>query len=489
MNSEPHDLQLEDVEDYSSDYPPVGSKQSEENIAAVGIAVDDTKGRKSSWVSMIQANKVTLSLVFVIVVFAITLFAIVGQKDSSSAGSATSTQFYADPIIVDPDSLDDTVVDELMVSLKALYSRHGLDDSPLDEDDSPQRKAFHWMATDSITDEIGHTQFTQRYAMAVLYYATNAVANDDESNPDPWVSAHLWLSDHKVCKWYGIDCNDEDHIVAIELPENNLSGSLPSELLIIASTLKTMDLTSNYICLSGSDFDVFTSLTRLETLMLEDNYLHYHEGVPSQFANLVDLRKLVLSLNDLSGKLEDEHIVLAKMTKLTHLEMEATSFSGTMPAAVGELSSLVYLYMRDNNMEFNLNFLKGGKMTDLFALWLDKNDVTGTIPSELQYLTDMASLSLTSSALTGTIPKQLAELSGLRRLWLYSNELVGTVPAEFDNLTELEVLQLHDNNLSGSMPNGLCTIIDDASYEYKSLTSDCVALVDCALETCCTECY
>lgn len=103
-------------------------------------------------------------------------------------------------------------------------------------------------------------------------------------------------------------------------------------------------------------------------------------------------------------------------------------------------------------------------------------------------LTDLASVSMTNATLVGPIPSELAELTGLRRLWLYSNKLTGEIPPEFDNLEELEVFEVHDNNLHGAMPQGICTIIDESDYQYKSLTSDCVSQVECS-DSCCTQCF
>jgi Leucine-rich repeat (LRR) protein len=176
------------------------------------------------------------------------------------------------------------------------------------------------------------------------------------------------------------------------------------------------------------------------------------------------------------------------------------------------MTNLVYLYMRRNDLKFNLNFLKSGKLKDLckyclceitsklfrnvaltpelqsVALWLDDNKITGTIPTQLGLLTELASISLTNATLRGKIPTELGMLSGLRRLWLYSNELTGSVPAELNQLSALEVLQVHNNSLTGAMPQGICSIIDKSPYEFKSLTSDCLEKVTCD-GSCCTECY
>jgi hypothetical protein len=122
------------------------------------------------------------------------------------------------------------------------------------------------------------------------------------------------------------------------------------------------------------------------------------------------------------------------------------------------------------------------------ALWLDSNDIRGTIPDEIGHLSGIASLSITNATLTGSIPDSMGDLTGLRRLWLYSNKLTGTIPTALAALPELEVLELHHNDLTGAMPPDVCTTIAKAEYEYKALTADCKQEVGCGT-SCCTECY
>ena len=121
-------------------------------------------------------------------------------------------------------------------------------------------------------------------------------------------------------------------------------------------------------------------------------------------------------------------------------------------------------------------------------MWLDSNNITGTIPTEIGLFTGLASLSLTNATLTGPIPDEIGQLQELRRLWLYNNNLSGDIPSALNNLPNLEVLELHKNNFNGPMPSGVCTAIKGSDYEYKSLTSDCKksSPVNC---DCCTECF
>lgn len=486
-----NDLQLEDVEDYSTDYPPAGFPQSE-NIAAVGMPVveNSSKKRTSRLVYLMRTHKWTTGLVFLVVLLLIVVVSIVGGSSAKTSASLPSTSgSYVQPIHIDPKDIDPKVIDNLMAKLLPVYERHGLNATVLDESAglTPQKKAFYWLAASDLS-EFDHTRSVQRYAMACLYYATNAVPNPYIEKPRPWVSAHLWLSTSHVCEWKGIVCNSAYKIEEINLERNNLSGSIPPEIAMIASTLQTLDMTSNSLYMEGAMFDVFSHLTMLTSLLLDDNYMYHKTGLPSEFKMMDRLQKLRLSYNLFSGELEKEHKVLASMTQLTHLEIESNFLTGTMPSVIGQLTNLVYLYMRRNEMRYNLDFLKGGKLTDLFALWLDSNVIAGTIPTEIGLLTGLASISITNSTLRGPIPSELGNLTGLRRLWLYDNHLSGSIPTVLNQLTLLEVLELHRNNFTGAMPQGICANVQSSAYAFKSLTSDCVKEVQCD-SACCTECY
>ena len=64
-------------------------------------------------------------------------------------------------------------------------------------------------------------------------------------------------------------------------------------------------------------------------------------------------------------------------------------------------------------------------------------------------------LSLHNNQLSGTIPTELEKLSSLENLYLHSNQLSGTIPMELGKLTSLLYLALNNNQLSGSIPREL----------------------------------
>lgn len=122
------------------------------------------------------------------------------------------------------------------------------------------------------------------------------------------------------------------------------------------------------------------------------------------------------------------------------------------------------------------------------ALWLDGNDISGSIPPQIGAATNLASVSISGCKLTGKIPSEMGSLLNLRRLWLYENQLTGQIPLSLEKLPKLEVLELHKNKMTGSMPQGVCNTFSRVNYDFKALTSDCNGAVSCS-QSCCTKCY
>jgi hypothetical protein len=381
------DLQLEDVEDYNADFPNTKGFPEDVDNDNLHTTGDGPKYRRARIAGLIRTNKwflLLLSIVLVVMVVIIGAASGGGMKSSSSSSVDGNSQGNGDdksdnalapvgdpPIYVDPTTIHSSVADALTLKLVATYTRNGIDPVNLQVAASAngltaQRKAFYWLATDDVLEEEDHGEFIQRYALACFYYATNMVAHKYYTAPDPWLSAGKWLSKAHSCEWKGVICNGQQHAIGIKLESNNLSGGLPNELGFLGTKLIELDFSHNKLHLEGDGFNVFETFTVLETLLMDDNYLVTHtNGLPWQFKTLKNLEKIRVSYNLFAGELESEHTVLGHMGKLTHLEIESNFLTGNMPDAVKDMNSLVYIYLRRNEMKFNLDFLKSASLSNL----------------------------------------------------------------------------------------------------------------------------
>ncbi|RAL39706.1 hypothetical protein DM860_003239 [Cuscuta australis] len=116
-----------------------------------------------------------------------------------------------------------------------------------------------------------------------------------------------------------------------------------------------------------------------------------------------------------------------KMSSLQVLDLTSCSINGSLPASLGNLTSLTQLH-------------------------LSRNGLTGTVPSSLGELPNLSVLDLSHNSLNGAIPPSFGALSKLRFLNLSGNSFSSSIPSEIGNLYSLTGLDLSHNSLSGSLP-------------------------------------
>ncbi|CAB9504597.1 LRR receptor-like serine threonine-protein kinase At4g08850-like [Seminavis robusta] len=88
-------------------------------------------------------------------------------------------------------------------------------------------------------------------------------------------------------------------------------------------------------------------------------------------------------------------------------------------------------------------------------LWLDQNNLGGTLPEELYLLTSLKTMSFSSNQMQGTISSLIGQLSSLEGAAISYLQNAGSIPSEIGLLADLRVLALNDNNHKGSIPSEL----------------------------------
>lgn len=427
----------------------------------------------------------SLAVTVVLIVIVSLSVALTGDKKSASQSEhALTTNGPNIPVPEVQPPVQQTNKEELGAFLFGVYSNLTLSVNELSVENSPQFLALQWITGRDEYTSYGGEQRIQRYSLATFYYATFMKAHDFLPAPTDWSSQNGWLSDDAECTWEGIACNSDNQVIGIIMSQHALSGSLPVELALLPQ-LQELDFTTNFIYMEDDQHAVWKYMTQLRMLRMEDNFIVSTDGLPAEFAGLVNLEKLELSYNLLQGVMTDA--VFQGMLKLQHLELESNYLSGEIPAAMGALTDLTYLYARRNLLTVTLSdMIVTNSYPSLFSLWLDNNAVTGSIPTALGTLTGLASFSVTNATLTGAIPTEFGLLTDLKRVWLYDNQLTGALPSQLDKLAKLEVFEIHDNLLTGAMPQTICSSVAASDYEFRMLTADCER-VSC--DNCCTLCY
>ena len=86
------------------------------------------------------------------------------------------------------------------------------------------------------------------------------------------------------------------------------------------------------------------------------------------------------------------------------------------------------------NMWYGVTTDTDGRVTELA---LGANNLVGTLPAELGNLTSLTDLNLNGNKLSGEIPASLGNLTSLTRLDMNRNQLSGEIPASLGNLARL----------------------------------------------------
>jgi len=163
--------------------------------------------------------------------------------------------------------------------------------------------------------------------------------------------------------------------------------------------------------------------------------------------------------------------------KVTHLYLQENNLTGSLPAELGNFSSLQLMSLFLNQLNGSLP-PELGNLSNLSELYLDYNNLSGNIPSEWGNLVSLQLLRLDNNHISGSIPPELGNLSSLQKLYLHDNQLSGRIPSELGNLSNLQYLWLAINQLSGEIPVELMNLSNLISLEIcdNSLYTDNAAL-------------
>jgi len=345
----------------------------------------------------------------------------------------------------------------------------------------------------------------------------------ESANGANWTNT--WNLNQPISTWHGITLNSYNCVQELDLSNNNLVGTIPSEIGDLAA------------------------LTRL---LMQNNQLS--ANIPATVGNLSNLLQIWLFSNQLSGQLPSE---IGNLSQLTHLGIGGNQLTGTIPASYGNMSNLGFLALKNNNLfgcfDNNLtnicaagndsrinsgnnfdaswsNFCTNGSgacqsyspATDSLALvdfyhatsgagwittwdlnqpinkWvgislnsdgrvigleLPKNELRGYIPTTIDNLNLLISLDLSGDFVfcsdpfycygetnyLSNIPPELGNLDNLISLNLSFTELNGSIPPELGNLNNLKYLSLHSNYFTGNIPPELGNL---ANLEQLDLSAN-----------------
>ncbi len=208
-----------------------------------------------------------------------------------------------------------------------------------------------------------------------------------------------------IATWYGVTVENGD-VVALDLSDNNLSGSLPAAVGDLAA-LEYLNLGSNQI--TGVPGQI-GRLRQLVSLSIDNNQL---TTLPRGFTNLRALEYLNLDNNQLTA----------------------------LPAEIGRLTKLISAHLKQNQL--TTLPISVGQMSRLENLFLFRNPLT-SIPAELAQAPRFRGLFVQETQLK-SLPAAFSQIATLEFLNA-SNSALESLPL-MDNMPLLRGVILSGNNL------------------------------------------
>ncbi|XP_062016948.1 receptor-like protein 7 [Rosa rugosa] len=246
------------------------------------------------------------------------------------------------------------------------------------------------------------------------------------------------------------------HLKQLHLSRVNIPFTVP-DVLVNASSLTSLRLEN---CGLIGEFPVgIFHLPNLQVLDLDTNqdltghFPDFNRSSPLEYLNV--------ARTSFSGYLPAS---LGNLRSLKFLNIEYCEFNSHLPSSLGNLTELNYLDLSfffdrsfthsdisPNNFSLVDSWSCIGKLTKLQHLGLGHTYLKGEFPTFVANLTQLEELNLGNNNITGEIPSWLTKFTKLTLLNLRFNNLQGAIPRSLFYLHNLELLDLSSNNLIGSV--------------------------------------
>ncbi|KAI7733195.1 hypothetical protein M8C21_022347 [Ambrosia artemisiifolia] len=342
-------------------------------------------------------------------------------------------------------------------------------------------------------------------AFRLLSFKKSSVDSDPNGALSDWSASAS--SSSTPCSWRGVFCSKDNHVIAINLTNTYLTGTLNLSDLMSISTLSDVSFSGNYF---SGNLSFSASVCPFQTLDLSAN----------SFAETIDIKSLLLTCNRLhsvslsNNKLTDSSLVSTSLSNCKYLNMlnfSSNKLTGNLPSSMfyckyltvldlsdnrlsGDLptgfipSSLQFLDLSGNNFTGKFQNLDFGTCQNLTVINLSRNDLTGTgFPVSLANCQLLQQLDISHNSLLMKIPgSMLGGFKYLKRLSLASNQFFGQIPQELGNAcSTLEELDLSSNQLTGGLPSSFasCSSLSSLNLGHNYLSGDFLTAVVSSLSS------
>ncbi|XP_058076468.1 receptor-like protein EIX1 [Magnolia sinica] len=240
-------------------------------------------------------------------------------------------------------------------------------------------------------------------------------------------------------------------LVSLGLSLNKFHGQIPYQISQLPNLEELwLGSTDDNLRVDWSEF-LEGSWRKLKILYLSFSQLH--GGIPNSIGNITSLVDLYLSFGEnITGSIPR---AITKLINLESLSLYGYKMHAAIPDWLHELKNLKHLSLQDCMLTGPIPAAHLRGLSSLEELDLSRNQLNGNIPAALGGLSSLLYLSLDGNQLNGNIPASLGGLSSLEKLILSGNQLNGNIPAALGGLSSLQDLSLRGNQLNGTIPTTL----------------------------------
>ncbi|CAB9522591.1 STYKc [Seminavis robusta] len=392
-----------------------------------------------------------------------TLFATASINDNPNIDDILAD----DGLFADDDATATGILDLLDQAILNLYTSDDprfnvladVSDQVFGDPQSHRYQARAWLLNNdtllqnTLSTTITLQRITQRYIMALFYFATLQQTNQDNNNNNNNNNNNKLLrrTTRRIQNTNTIKFNIQPDIHECYWIDNacGQEGSTNNAL----ATTQTATTTTNV-----------EEDTPIVYLNISDAGLK--GTLPFELGYLTELRELCIHKNQLQGTVPE--LIFAQLQYLYVVDLSQNYFQGNIPTAIWTLPTLRFAYLHGNAFTGTVpQELTTNPSSDLEEIWLRDNQLTGGIPQWWTTLPNLDVLSASNNSWTGHIPSDWSQAQSLVFLDVSVNQLTGTIPPSLlYSVPSLQFLYLDYNQIAGTLP----TIAENA-HEFDFAVS------------------
>ncbi|CAL5376357.1 unnamed protein product [Camellia sinensis] len=306
-----------------------------------------------------------------------------------------------------------------------------------------------------------HAQLcTQEQSSALLQFKQQFSFNKSASDCDhSYPKMESWKEGSDCCSWDGVECdNNTSQVIGLDLSCSWLLGTIHpnSTIFYYFPHLQSLNLAFNHFGMSriSSEFSRFTRLTHLN---LSGSV--FSGKVPIEVSFLSKLVSLDLSYN-YGLRLEEPgfELLVQNLTKVRELNLGEVNISSVVSISLLNLTSLTRLDLSSCGLL--------GKFPDGIFLLPHLNELlisynlalTGYFPEFINSSSPLQYLRLLDTNFSGELPDSIGNLKSLKTLYAVGCKFYGSIPTSLGNLTEMTRLAISYNNFTGMLPSSLSNL-------------------------------